>query len=68
VTLIEADSKGARLMLPFSVISNDRIKVSFQDELGYYQTRTARIAWTHSVADKTVAGMAFDEDLTLAAA
>lgn len=67
ITVIEADIKGARLMLPFPVAQNEHVRVSFADSLGFYQTRVARIAWTQQVANKTVAGVAFDEELTLAA-
>lgn len=69
VPVIEADVKGARLMLPFPVAPHEQVRVSFQDEMGQYQTRLARIAWTQPLAcgGKFVAGMAFDEELTFAA-
>lgn len=62
--VIEADVKGARLMLPFTIDSNDRLRVAFRDEMGLYQTRVARVAWAQCLSTgKTVAGVAFDEDL-----
>ena len=69
VSVIEADIKGARLMFPFHVETNDRVQVAFEDELGFYQARTARIAWTQNLeaAGKIVAGVAFDEELDYAA-
>jgi hypothetical protein len=67
VTVIEADVKGARLMLPFPVSRDDKVRVSFADSLGFYQTRLARIAWSQPLANKMVAGVAFDEDLSPAA-
>lgn len=68
--MIEADVKGARLMFPFEVDTNEEVSISFQDDLGLFQTRTARIAWAQPLAcgGKFVAGVAFDEELTLAAA
>lgn len=70
VSVIEADIKGARLVFPFTVQQHENVRVSFQDDMGMYQTRVARIAWTQKLAcgGKTVAGVAFDEELTLAAA
>jgi hypothetical protein len=70
VTVIEADVKGARLMFPFAVDQNEHVRVSFQDDLGMYQTRVARIAWAQTLSSggKVVAGVAFDEELTLNAA
>lgn len=69
VSVIEADVMGARLMFPFFVQTDDRVQVAFQDDLGFYQTRTARIAWTQSLeaAGKIVAGVAFDKELDCAA-
>ena len=69
VTVIEADVKGARLMFPFWVAPNDSVTVSFEDEMGLYQTRVARIAWTQSLpaTGKIVAGVAFDVELSAAA-
>lgn len=70
VSVIEADVKGARLIFPFTVEQHEQVRVSFQDEVGMFQTRVARIAWTQPLAcgGKTVAGVAFDEELTLLAA
>lgn len=69
VTVIEADVKGARLMFPFPVSQNDKVAVSFQDDLGQHQTREARVAWTQKLENsgKTVAGVAFDKELSIAA-
>lgn len=65
VTMIEGDLKGARLMFPFRVSQNETVKVSFEDEMGFYQTREARIAWIQEVSSgyKFVAGVAFNEEL-----
>lgn len=69
VSVIEADVRGARLMFPFYVETNDRVHVAFKDELGYYQARVARVAWTQNLGPSgtLVAGVAFDEELSLAA-
>ncbi len=56
-------------MFPFSVFQDEQIQVSFADELGHYQTRLARIAWTQTLecGGKVVAGVAFNEELSIAA-
>ena len=64
-TLIEADTKGARAVLPRTVQTGDQLSVSFQDNLGQFLTRTARVAWTEYMesARRVIAGLAFEEDL-----
>ncbi len=61
VAAIEADTKGARLMLPWSVSPGESITVCLADELGQYQTHVARVVWTQSlqVTGRVVAGVAF---------
>lgn len=61
VAAIEADSKGARLMLPWPVAPGEEITVSLADELGLYQTHTARVVWTQPlpITGRVVAGVAF---------
>lgn len=56
-------------MFPFPVCQDDHVLVSFSDELGHYQTRQARIAWTQTLecGGKIVAGVAFREELSIAA-
>ncbi len=60
VAAIEADSKGARLMLPWPVAPGEQITVSIADELGHYQTHTAKIVWTQALQStgRVVAGVA----------
>ena len=69
VSVIEADVRGARLMFPFEVRANDHVHVAFKDELGYYQVRIARVAWAQTLGSSptVVAGVAFDEELQVAA-
>ena len=69
VTLIEADTLGARAVLPWNLRAGDQLTISFKNKLGQFRTRTARIAWTQAMtsAPKVIAGLAFDEDLTSAA-
>lgn len=69
VSVIEADVKGARLVFPFPVAQHETVRVALQDDLGQYQTRLARIAWTQKLAcgGKIVAGVSFDEELSAAA-
>ena len=69
VNVIEADVKGARLIFPFHVTQGERVQVSFENELGFFETRTARIAWTQPLncGGRVVAGLAFDEELSFAA-
>lgn len=43
--VIEADRKGARLVLPWSVTPDEEICVSFGNALGLFRTEKARVAW-----------------------
>lgn len=65
---IEADNKGARLMLPWHVNTGDTISVALGNEVGLFQTRNARVVWTSKLEStgKVVAGVAFDSDLATA--
>lgn len=65
VALVEADSRGARLVLSFKVRIGESIRTSFFDELGQCQTRCARVAWTHRLesAGRLMVGLAFDHEL-----
>lgn len=69
VTLIEADTLGARAVLPINLRAGDQVTISFKNKLGQFRTRQARVAWTQAMtaAPKVIAGLAFDEDLTSAA-
>lgn len=66
--VIEADEQGARLLLPWLVEAGETISVAVADQLGFYQTRRAQVAWTErlEVSGRVVAGLAFDQRLTLA--
>lgn len=68
VTAIETDVAGARLLLPWQVERGDEVVVSFDNGLGVYETRKARIAWSQPLdrSGRFVAGMSFDEELPLA--
>lgn len=57
--LIEADTKGARLLLPWAVEQGQEITVSFSNEIGLHRTERARIAWVQRVdtAGRTIAGL-----------
>ncbi len=63
---IEADHRGARLLLPWQARQGEVISVSFGDSLGNYQTVRARVAWTHPMqwTNRVVAGLAFEEELS----
>ncbi len=60
--VIEADVKGARVMLPWNVMPGETISISLGNEVGLFQTRTAQVVWTQplEVTGKVVAGIAFD--------
>jgi hypothetical protein len=68
VTVIEADSCGARLVLPFRAMVGEIVRVSFADNLGLHQTRPARVAWTHrfDAANRVMVGLAFEEEMLAA--
>lgn len=68
VSAIEADSRGARLMLPWNVQTGERIVVSVANEVGLYQTQLARVAWTErlELTGKVIAGVEFSEELQVA--
>lgn len=61
--VIEADTKGARLLLPWKVERGQEITVSFSNELGLYRTERAKIAWTQKMdtSGKTIAGLFYCE-------
>lgn len=65
VALVEADSRGARLILPFKVRVGEFIRACFSDELGLHQTRCARVAWIHRLesAGRVMVGLAFEQEL-----
>jgi hypothetical protein len=65
---IEADSKGARLMLPWPVSPGETISVALGNEVGMFETRNARVVWTQTLelTGKVVAGVAFDAELAIA--
>lgn len=65
-TVIEADTRGARLLLNFSVRVGEIVRVSFSDSLGLHQTRSARVAWTHrfEAANRVMVGLCFQEDMS----
>lgn len=59
VVVIEADTKGARLILPWPVSKGQDITVSFSNNLGLYRTEHARIAWTQKLdsSGRTIVGL-----------
>ena len=65
VALVEADSRGARLILSFKVRIGEYIRTSFSDDLGLHQTRRARVAWTYRLesAGRLMVGLAFDGEI-----
>jgi antitoxin component of MazEF toxin-antitoxin module len=68
VAAIEADTLGARLMLPWNVQTGESIVVSLANEVGLYQTQTARVAWTErlELTGRVIAGVEFQEELKIA--
>lgn len=62
VSIVEVDTRGARLVLPFRVMTDEVISVTFTDSLGRYQTRRARVAWTESLgfAGQVMIGLCFE--------
>lgn len=59
--LIEADTKGARLILPFEAYENQVVNVSFANSLGLYRTEKARIAWTQELdsSGRMIVGLSY---------
>ena len=68
VAAIEFDTRGARLLFPWNVESGEEVQVAVADDLGFYQTRTARVVWTRALesTSKTIAGIVFDSELAAA--
>lgn len=68
VSAIEADSRGARLMLPWNVQPGEELTVSVGDDLGHYQTQHAYVVWTQrlEVSGRVIAGVCFEEELSIA--
>ena len=69
VTVVEADTRGARLVLSFEAKIGEVLRVCFADSLGMHQTRRARVVWTHRLesANRLMVGLAFEEEMALAA-
>lgn len=69
VTVVEADTRGARLVLSFEAKIGEVLRVCFDDSLGMHQTRRARVAWTHRLesANRLMVGLAFEEEMAHAA-
>ncbi len=67
-TVVEADIRGARLVIAFNTKVGDTVCVCFADDLGMHQTRRARVAWTHRLesANRLMVGLAFEEDMLAA--
>lgn len=67
-TVVEADLRGARLVISFEAKVGETVRVCFADELGMHQTRQARVAWTHRLesANRLMVGLAFDEEMLAA--
>jgi hypothetical protein len=67
-TVVEADVRGARLVIPFAAKVGEIVHVCFGDHLGMHQTRRARVAWTHRLesANRLMVGLAFEEEMVAA--
>lgn len=61
--VIEADTRGARLVLPWPVEKDEQIAVSLCNSLGLYRTEKAKVAWTHRLerSGRTVVGLYFEK-------
>src|SRR5690606_16846802 len=67
-TVIEADTKGGRLIIPWNAATGDTIRVSYGNHLGLYRTEKARIAWTQRLeSGKTIAGIYYESAYSNAA-
>lgn len=66
--VVEADARGARLVLAFDAKIGETVQVCFDDALGMHQTRCARVAWTYrlEMANRLMVGLAFDEEMAVA--
>lgn len=69
VRSIEIDARGGRLVLPWKVAPGDTVYVSLGNNLNQYRTIKARVAWSQPVAftNGAIAGLAFEEDVCIAA-
>ncbi|MFA5506890.1 MAG: hypothetical protein WC314_03200 [Vulcanimicrobiota bacterium] len=60
-TVIEADTKGGRLIIPWNASTGDTLKISYGNQLGLYRTEKARVAWTQRLeSGKTIAGIYYE--------
>ena len=68
VSAIEADTHGARLMLPWNVQAGESVVVSVANDVGLYQTQLARVCWTErlELSGRVIAGIEFSEELKIA--
>lgn len=60
--VIEADTKGARLILPWKAVRGQSISVSYGNEMGLYRTERAKIAWTQELGSsgRTIVGLYYE--------
>lgn len=60
--IIEADTKGARLVIPWPIDSGQSLKVSYGNRLGLYRTEEARIAWAQPLGTtgQTIVGLYYE--------
>lgn len=60
--VIEADRKGARLVLPWPVAADEEICVSFGNALGLFRTEKARVAWARPLENSghSVVGLYYE--------
>lgn len=67
IAAIEADTRGARLLLPDDVREGHVISVSFTDEVGHHRSLRARVVWTNDlrVGGRAIAGVMFLDQLGL---
>ena len=68
VSAIEADTHGARLMLPWNIQAGEAVVVAVANEVGLYQTQLARVCWTErlELSGSVIAGVEFEEELKIA--
>lgn len=68
VSAIEADTHGARLMVPWNIQKGEKLVVSVANEVGLYQTQVARVAWTQQMeyTNRVICGVEFHEKLKVA--
>ena len=69
VSVIEMDTRGGRVVLPWVAVAGEWIHISIQDKMGYFRTTSARVVWSQRLPNtsRVIVGLCFLEEVIAAA-